>query len=435
MSSAGRRTLVYAIIAIIVIAAVGGSAYYLMRPRKPKVIKVGAIFPLTGALAEAGKLQKYATEWAVGEINEAGGIKSLGGAKIEVVWGDTECDPSVASSEAVRLITAEKVVCVVGAYMSACTKTVSDSCEKYKTPCLNPLSTSPALTMRGLKWFFRLTGHDALFCKQHWDFIKELNEEKGLGLKTFATMEEDTEWGVKSGEAYIEYGKAAGFEHLIDVRYHRGAASLDSEVAKLKEANPDIICLTMYTPDAILFVKTMYKLGFHPKIIIAQDVGFVHPSYKKEVGEMGYWIMSREVFNWDLATVSPKIKAKADEYKAKYGVDLEGCAARTYVAWHVLALALEEAGKEANPWKDLDGFRAALRDALENLEITPEEWADLPWAITTYDGVKFGGLRTGEAGQNIKAWGIIVQMFDDGKYYTVYPEKYATKKAVAPIPW
>jgi hypothetical protein len=190
----------------------------------------------------------------------------------------------------------------------------------------------------------------------------------------------------------------------------------------------------MYTPDAILFVKTMYKLGFQPKIIITQDVGFVHPSYKEEVGEMGYWIFSREVFNWDLAVV-PVIKEKAEEYKAKYGVDLEGCAARTYVAWHVLALALEEAGKKADPWKDLEGFRAALRDAIANLEITEEEWKELPWAITTYAGVKFGGIRTGEKGQNIKAWGIIVQMFDDGKYYTVWPEEYATKEPVIPIPW
>lgn len=435
MNPVERKGLTYVIIAIIVIGVVGGSAYYLLRPRRPKVLKVGGMAPFTGPLAEAAKLQRYAAEWAVEEINEAGGIKSLGGVKIEIVWGDTEADPSVAASEAERLITAEKVVCIVGAYMSACTKTVSDTSERYKTPCLNPLSTSPTLTMRDLTWFFRLTGHDALFCKQHWEFIEKLNEEKGLGLKTFATMEEDTEWGIGSGDAYREYGIEAGFEHVLDIKYRRGAASLDSEVARLKEANPDIVCLTMYTPDAILFVKTMYKLGFQPKLIMVQDVGFVHPSYVKEVGEMGYWVMSREVFNWDLAGVSPKIKVKADEYKAKYGVDLEGCAARTYVAWHVLALTLEEAGKKADPWKDLEGFRAALRDVLENLEITPEKWAELPWAITTYDGVKFGGLRAGERGQNVKAWGIIVQMFDDRKYYTVYPEEYATKEAVAPIPW
>src|SRR5574341_2477928 len=58
-----------------------------------QVIKVGAMYPLTGDLAKLGEENKDGLQLAIDEINAAGGIKSMGGAKIELVWADSQGKP------------------------------------------------------------------------------------------------------------------------------------------------------------------------------------------------------------------------------------------------------------------------------------------------------------------------------------------------------
>jgi branched-chain amino acid transport system substrate-binding protein len=388
-----------------------------------KEVKIGVILPLSGKLAETGADLKKGIEFAVEKINAAGGIKNLGGAKLVVVWGDSAGDPATGAAEAERLIKEEKVVALMGCYQSAVTKTASEVAESYKVPFLNPDSSSPTLTERGYKWFFRTTAHDGTFAVQHVEFINYLNKTYG-GLKTVAIINEDTEWGASTAKAWKELFSAAGYKIVAEVSYHAATVtSLDSEVEKLKAANPDVLLIAAYTNDGILLVRTMKAKNFAPKVALAQDSGFIDPAYVKQIGKDGYYFLSREVFNWDLLEKIPELKKVNDEYSAKYGISLNGNSARDYTGTWVLYWAIEEAAKVASP-TDLEAFRKAIRDALAKMEVSPDKII-MPWA-----GVKFD-----EKGQNVLARGIIVQMSpDDGKYHTVYPIEVATKPIIFPFP-
>ncbi len=424
MRSGISKTLLGAIV-VVVIIIVAAAAFMLMKPGggEEKVVKVGVILPLSGKLAETGADLKRGIEFAVEQINAQGGIKSLGGAKIALVYGDSAGKPETGAAEAERLITEEKVVAIIGAYQSAVSKTVSEVCERYKVPMLNPDSTSPTLTARGYKWFLRTTPHDETFAKQHVEFVKWLNKKFGNQIKTVAIIHEDTEWGTATANAWKKYFTEAGFKVVKVVSYHAATVtSLDSEVESLKAANPDLVLAASYVSDAILLVQTMKQKDFNPKAVLAQDAGFINPSYVKQVGKDGFYIFSREVFNWDLINKIPKLKQVNDAYKAKYGVDLNGNSARDYTGVWVLYYALEEAGKKAKP-SDLEAFRKAIRDALANINIPGSELI-MPWK-----GVKFDAN-----GQNVLGQGIIVQMMEDGKYHTVYPEAFATAQPVFPMP-
>jgi len=420
-----RRMLMIAA-AIIVIIIVAAAAYLLTQPKPVEIkeIKIGVILPLSGTLAETGSDLKRGIEFAVDQINEAGGIKNLGGAKIVVVFGDSAGKPETGAAEAERLITEEKVVAIIGAYQSSVTKTVSEVCERFHVPHLNPDSTSPALTERGYEWFFRTTPHDAMFAAQHVEFVNWLNEKFGNPIKRIAIIHEDTEWGAKTAEAWKQFFTDAGYEIVKVVSYHaKTVTSLDSEVDALKATNPDLVLAACYVSDAILFVQTCYARDFNPKAILAQDAGFISPSYVEQVGELGFYIFSREVFNWDLFEKVPKLKAVNDEYKAEYGVDLNGNSARDYTGVWVLYYAIEEAAKTASP-VDLEEFRRAIRDALAGLELSAED-VIMPW----------GGVKFDEKGQNVLGQGIIVQMMpEDGKYHTVYPPELATTDPIFPMP-
>jgi len=425
-----RKVLVAVAIMVVAVVAVG-IALFLgvggVEERvmgQPKVIKVGVILPLTGRLAETGEDLKRGIEFAVYQINSMGGVKNCGGAKIVVVWGDSQARPERGAAEAERLIVEEHVVALVGAYQSAVTKTASEVAERYRVPFLNPDSTSPTLTERGYKWFFRITPHDGMFVKQQVEFVNWLNKRCGGCIKRIAIIHEDSEWGTNVARLWEKEFSAAGYEIVDVISYHAPTVtSFDAEVERLKRSKPDLLLVASYVHDALLLMKTIKAKKLYVKAILAQDAGFVSPAYVSQVGDAGWFVFSREVFNWDLVQKMPRLKEVEEEYRRMYGVSLNGNSARDYTGMWVLYYALEEACKIVKPWEDLQKFREALRDALANLYI-PGDKLIMPWK-----GVKFD-----EKGQNILGQGIIVQMMEDGKYYTVYPPEYATREPVFPMP-
>ena len=177
---------------------------------QPKTIKIGAIYPLTGNLATTGLDCKRGVEMAVEIINgkydlnlplaKTEGLPNLGGAKIEVIFGDSKGDPRNGMAEAERLVTQEKVVAVIGAYQSAVTKTASQATERLKIPFVNSDSTSPTLTERGFKYFFRPECTDTIFARDQFEFLKDLKKKTGQKLESVALLYENTEWGANVGK-------------------------------------------------------------------------------------------------------------------------------------------------------------------------------------------------------------------------------------------
>src|SRR5262245_56519562 len=84
----------------------------------PVPVLVGVNIPRTGPLAPMGALLEPSVRLAVEQINAAGGIKSLGGAHIELRWADNQANPSLSASEEQRLIQQERVVTVIGGGVS-----------------------------------------------------------------------------------------------------------------------------------------------------------------------------------------------------------------------------------------------------------------------------------------------------------------------------
>jgi branched-chain amino acid transport system substrate-binding protein len=81
---------------------------------KAKEIKIGTILQLSGSAAPLGKIGQQARDMAIEEINSSGGIKSMDGAQISMVYADSKGDPATGVSEAERLISQEGVVMITG---------------------------------------------------------------------------------------------------------------------------------------------------------------------------------------------------------------------------------------------------------------------------------------------------------------------------------
>jgi len=396
----------------------------------PKEVVIGVLYPLSGPVAQVGIDSVNAVKMAVEIINSGGstlnlplgktaGLPGLGGAKIRLVIVDHQGKPDVGQAEAERLITQEKVHALYGAYYSSVTATASQVAERYGMPYLNAESSSPGLTERGFKWFFRTSPHDGHFSVAMFDFMKDLEKRRGVKIKTLGIMHEDTLFGVDSAKVQEELAKKYGYEVAVKMAYRAKTTSLDAEVGKLKAANPDVFLPTSYTSDAIIFVKTAKNLDYNPKMLIAQNAGWTDPSFLTEMGKDAEGHITRAPFALDMADKKPMIKPINALFKKLKdnpgGRDISDVPARAFTGFIVLADAINRA-KSVNPEE--------IRKALAATNMPPEQLI-MPWS-----GVKFD-----EKGQNTGVRAILQQV-QKGKYATIYPFELAAADVVYPLtPW
>src|SRR5579871_355084 len=118
-------------------------------------VKIALIAPLSGPWARQGDLVKKGAEMAIDDINNAGGIKALGGAKLKLVVADTGDNPEKAKNAAQRLLSQEPdLVAGEGAWLSSFTLAVTEVSERAELPWFT-LSYSDQITNRGFHYVFQ----------------------------------------------------------------------------------------------------------------------------------------------------------------------------------------------------------------------------------------------------------------------------------------
>ena len=389
-----------------------------------KEIRIGAVYPLSGNIASTGLDCLHGAELAVDIINgkypdlnlplaKTEGLPNLGGARLKLVVADTKGEPRNGQAEAERLVTQEKVVGMIGAYQSSVTKTASQATERLKIPYVCSDSSSPTLTERGLKYFFRVSPHDAIFARDQFQFLKDLEKAKGQKITTVAALYENTEFGSNVGKQILKLAPEFGYKVVEDISYAANATDVTSEVGRLIKANPDVLMHASYITDAILFTKTYKEMGFNPKGITT-FAGYIEPGYLPAVKGDGNNMVVRSTFALDLAKNKPLVAKVNALFKKKYGIDMSENAARSFTAPFVIADAINRAKTtEAE----------AVVKALLSTNI-PGDQVIYPWK-----GIQFDP----QSHQNIHARGILVQI-QNQNYVTVWPFESAAADVTWPFP-
>jgi len=426
-----------------VLLALGILAAQVMAPgsaRAQQEITIGVIYPLTGGAASAGRELKLGAELAAEIANglmpdlemdmaKQAGIKSMGGAKIKLIFKDHEGNPTLGADLAKKLILDDKVVGILGCYHSSVTKAVSAVCEQYGVPMINDSSASPALTQQGYKWFWRTTPHDGTFTKDLFEFLKGLSEGKAKGvppvpkseLMTLAAACEKTEWGSAASALLEKYAKEYGYDLKRNILYAAKSADLSSEVRSLIAVKPDAMLFASYTSDAILMVKTLKAEKAKPKLIWGQDAGFETPEFRNTLGDDIVGILTRTVFSPKLGQVK-KISGQVNElYKKRTGYDLSDASARGFTGVQTWVHVLEKAGSTKPE---------AIQAAANAIHI-PGDQLVVPWK-----GIQFSTSGE-ELGQNMLGSGIIGQyqknQAGEVVLEIVYPFELATSQLIYPF--
>lgn len=385
-------------------------------------VRIGTILPLTGTAAQAGKQAQSAVELATEYINAAGGIASLGGARLVNVWADSRGEVAFGMSAVERLIRTDKVSVLSGAWNSSVTIPTSQVAEQEKVPYMVPVSVRDTITERGFTYVFRTAPKDSWRSRDQFRFLRDMKKTSGTRMETLALVFEDGGWGTSMKDQWVKLAASEGYRVVMVEPYTATAADLTVTVMKIRNAQPDIVLLASLTEDAVLLATTMSLLRVKARAVIASGGGHAGGAFLQHAGTSCEYLFDTSA--WEPDMNRPSIAPLKEEFRKRFGFGISAETADTFASVYVIAQALEKA-RSTDPKK--------IRSALADIDMrTGRGWLGID--ILASERIQFDS-----SGQNRHACHVMVQFRNVGgtmERVTVWPESAARPgyKPMFPIP-
>ena len=195
---------------------------------------------------------------AIDEINAAGGIKSMGGAKLEALLGDSQSRPEVGVSEVERM-QQDGVAAYVGCFASGIALPATQAAAKYNTPFLIDVGVSDAIVSRGLKNVFRLAPGNGKCVDDAFAGLSEVNKAAGGVAKTAVIVHEDSEFGTSTAKLLSAKLSGIGLEVKEVLPHATPTRDFTNLVLRIKAIKPDIVIMSNYQNEYVLIARTIYQ--------------------------------------------------------------------------------------------------------------------------------------------------------------------------------
>ncbi len=394
-----KRVGLFGMFVLLLAAAVGAWPVVVAA----QAIKVGAAVPLTGRYGAGGAQARAGYEMAVEEINRAGGV-TVGGRKVplELTLLDDESDATKTVSR-FETLAAQGVVAYLGTFGSDLHAAAASVAEKNKVPYLGVAFALHKIHEQGFRYLFSPFWKSPDIGHQLVPLLTSIPAAERP--KHAAIFQEKTDWGREMAAAWVEAGKAAGYEVVVQGEYAPGAKDYSDIILKAKSAQADAVFALPTPPDGMAMVKQMKELDFNPKLALlirAPDV----PVWSKNLAKDGDYIVFAP--GWHNAMKYPGVAELNAEHQKKFGRPADPITGPAYACVQILAAALTKAGA---------ADREKLRDAIAATDLSS----------TVIGPVRFRADGTGVVQGAFLQW-------INGKQEMVWPREFATAPLAYPAP-
>lgn len=381
-------------------AAPAASAPTAVGKAEAPAINIGGLYPITGDFATFGQDAVNAAKLAVKMVNDGGGIKSLGGAKLNLIISDVQSDTTVTRTETERLITTYKPAAIHGSYASALTLITSQVAERLKVPLITG-SSSDQLNSQNFKYTFTPFARASQFAKSMLQMATLVTDKPKV-----AVVFENTAFGTSTSKGLQDQAPGAGVDIVMYEPYAAGFTDASPLVNKIKASGASMVFPVSYLNDLILIIRTMKQMGVNIPVN-AGSGGITMPEFYKSVGKDAEGVCGVAHWNHDINADAKTVSAAYQKLYGKFIYEYAGgLVAQTYM----LADALERAASP-DPQK--------VRDALAALDVSSGYAAMCPGGKVKFDNT----------GKNIYAYPVGIQ-WQNADLVSVFPKEAAQAQLI-----
>ena len=374
-------------------------------------IKIGAVLPVTGKESKIGGAYKQATEFAVKEINDAGGL-DVGGQKrkIDLRLLDDTSEAAKSAQLVEQLIAQDKVHAVIGGYGSQLVQAQSVVPERYGIPYLSGGAGARAIYGRS-KWVFGTLSPVDVLASTQMEFLDALVASGKLKkpLK-IALVTENTEHGRDYVQGVHDYIQAhpGSFAVALEESFELYTPDFKPLLTRVAAAKADLFMADAHLEDYIAMQRGYTQMGLSHQMLTYGARG-ADAAARKALGPATDYIFASGW--WSELLPYPQVKAFNAKWKAATGSDPQWYHATAYETVRALAAAIRKGGS-LKP--------QAIREGLASVVLS--------------DSILPGGvLKFSASGQAILPF-VVTQNKPGDKVDIVWPPSSRTGDAVAPIP-
>jgi len=393
----------------VVVAAVLASA----AARAADTVDIAVIVPLSGPNATVGEMIVNATKLAVEDINSAGGIKSLGGAKLNPIIADATNDPQGAVTTTERVLSQNKLAGAYGLALSPLTTAALPAFVKHHVPVVTSAISNTLVTPNNGGYLFQIAPKGTAFGNQQVEFLKFLNDKYKMGITKAAILYVNNPYGTATEKGIEQLAQKAGLEIVLNSAYPENITDASPLVSKIQQSGAQVLFPVSYITDASLILTGLRSADSHV-LVIGGGAGFIWPPIGESLGDKVNGLISAASWNLDSKNVKDQsaLSGVTQRYQKAYGTFMPEQAGEAYAGISVLAAAIESAGSD-DP--------AKVRDALAKLHVTGGGGAMMQPGEVEFDA----------NGANTHVVPVIIQ-WQNGVPHTVFPESVATAEVAKP---
>jgi branched-chain amino acid transport system substrate-binding protein len=355
-------------------------------------LKIGFNIPLTGDIPKVGEGSKYTGEMLKEKINKSGGLK-VGNKSymLDFVYQDNEAKAESATAAALKLITQDKVLAIIGPQSSKQAIPAGEICDANRTVMISPWSTNPKTTLNR-PWVFRACFLDPFQGPVLANFaIKELKAKKAAVLYDVASDYPKglAEFFKEAFEKLNGKGSVVAFE-----TFTTKDRDFSAQLTKIIASKADVLFTPQYYDEVPLIAKQAHELGWKKPILGSDSWGSAE--LMKLCGKdcIGSYFST----HYAAAGAKGATKEFIDQYKAKYKYEPDDVAALT---WDAIRMLLQAIQNTKGLTGSLEKDRKAIRDQLAQ--------------IKSFEGITGKMTFTGKSGDPVKC-AVIVKISPDGAF-------------------
>ena len=354
-------------------------------------IRIGFNIPLTGDAPKVGECSKYAAEIRIAEINGAGGLKVGDKSyKLEFIYVDNESKAESATAAALKLITQDRVLGIIGPQASKQAIPAGQVCNDNKTPMISPWSTNPQTT-ENRPYVFR-----ACFLDQFQGPVLANFAKEEFGAKKAAVLYDiGSDYPKGLAEFFKEaFEKINGPGSVVAFEtFSTKDVDFSAQLTNIVRSGADVLFTPQYYNEVPLIVKQAKELGWKKPILGSDSWGSAELMNLCGDACKGYFFST----HYAAAGAKGATKEFIDKYNAKYGYVPDEVAALTWDAINLMCMAIQNTGGLTG---NIEKDREAVKDRLTK--------------VKDFDGIT--GKMTFTPGGNPAKCAVIVKISDKGDF-------------------
>ena len=322
-----------------------------------QTVKIGAVYPMSGGVAEAGGWVIEGVKMAVEDINAKGGISLQGkNQKVELVLYDSKCDPTLGVAAVEKLINRDQVVAITGDYCSSAVLAEREVSGRAKVIQLTPVAVHPNITSPDYPYMFRTVNTINMYAKPFVEFASSKTN-----IKSVAFMAITDDYGRSAVKIYSELYPKNNINVLATEWFKHGDNDFYTQLTKIVTTKPDAIYIvTDEDSQNVGILKQVRELGFKGQILGCST--YATENMIKLGGKELLEGMYLESVPFEMSKEDPAVQEWLKRYSQKYGHNGNGFSITGYNSILVLADAIGRAGSTTDKEK--------IREAMKSTQLT-----------------------------------------------------------------